>query len=95
MKAKKQEWTAPEEGLKLLEKAESEYGGFENIPAIDFEIDYKKLKTHLKSIRLTEYVIDGFEELAKIYEVKPQSLMKEVLEEYLNRNLTKRRLKHS
>jgi len=95
MKRKTQEWTTPDEGLKLLENAELKYGEFDNIPEVDFEIDYKKLKTHLKSIRLTEYIIEGFEELAKNYDVKPQSLMKTVLEEYLTRNLLKRKLKHS
>ncbi|OGI00188.1 MAG: hypothetical protein A2Y25_00375 [Candidatus Melainabacteria bacterium GWF2_37_15] len=96
MPKKKQEWTTPEEGIELLEKAEAKHGGFENIPAIDFEIDPKKLKTHLKSIRLTEYIIEGFEVLGEEYHVKPQTLMKEVLDEYLNNMLPKvRRTKNA
>lgn len=81
-------FTSPEEGLKLLEEAEKEHGCFENIPEVDFtiEIDPKKYKTKLKSIRLTEYIIDGYEDLSKIYNIKPQTLIKAVLEEYLNKN---------
>ena len=66
-KKKKQEWTTPDEGLSLLEKAEQEHSGYENIPIIDFEIDLepKKFRTKSTSIRLTEYILDGFEKLSE------------------------------
>ncbi len=90
---KKQEYTNPDEGLSLLEKAEQQYGSFENIPIVDFaiDIDPSKYKTKLKSIRLTEYIIEGFEELGDEYRVKPQTLIKAVLEEFLNKKLPKRK----
>jgi len=82
-------WTTPEEGLSLLEKAEQGHEGYENIPIVDFDIDLepKKFKTKSTSIRLTEYILDGFEELSEEYHVKPQTLIKAVLEEFLNKKL--------
>jgi hypothetical protein len=90
---KKQEYTTPDEGLRLLEQSEQKYGGYENIPIVDFNIDIdpSKYKTKLKSIRLTEYILEGFEELGSKYHVKPQTLIKAVLEEFLNKKLPKKR----
>lgn len=88
MNDNKDNFTTPEEGLRLLEEAEKLHGSFENIPAVNFtvDVDPRQYKTKLKSIRLTEYIIDGYEDLAREYKIKPQTLIKAVLEEYLKRN---------
>lgn len=89
MTKRQHEWTNPDEGLQMLEKAEKKYKEYKNIPIIDFDIDLepKKLKTKSTSIRLTEYIIEGFDELSEEYHVKPQTLIKAVLEEFLNKKL--------
>lgn len=89
----KKDYTIPEEGLELLRQAEQEYKGYDNIPVVDFtiDIDATKYKTKLKSIRLTEYIIEGFEILGKEYKIKPQTLIKAVLEEFLNKKCRKQR----
>ncbi len=88
-KKKQQEWTNPKEGLELLEKAEQKHAGYEKIPIVNFEIDLepRKFKTKSTSIRLTEYIIEGFDELSEEYHIKPQTLIKAVLEEFLNKKL--------
>ena len=90
---KQQKYTSPAEGLRLLEQAEQEQSGYENIPIVDFtiDIDPSRYKTKLKSIRLTEYIIEGFDELGNEYHIKPQTLIKAVLEEFLNKKLPKRK----
>ena len=88
MTNKDNSFTTPQEGLDLLKTAEAQYGSFDKIPEVDFVVDVnpKKYKTKLKSIRLTEYIIDGYDDLAKKYGMKPQTLIKAVLEEYLQKN---------
>lgn len=82
-------FTSPEEGLNLLNQAEETYGSFEKIPEVNFsiQVDPRRYRTKLKSIRLSEYIIEEFDELAQIYNMKPQTLMKAVLEEFVQKNI--------
>lgn len=81
-------YTSPEEGEAIFDEIEKI--GYENLPLVNFDIkiDPKKYKNSPRSIRLSDYILEGYNQLAKQYKIKPQTLMKAVLEEYLNKNLS-------